>query len=97
MWNLGRVLGAIGSIACAAVGCYKFGSAGLFLVFATFVAGSLYFFGTHDVFDEDDEPEHDSCSGCKYDLGGGCCSINCEDECAAGGGYELYTEDDDDE
>lgn len=37
---------------------------------------------------EDEEP--DSCEGCKWDLGGGCCSLNVEDECAAGGGYELW-------
>ena len=27
---------------------------------------------------------HDSCSGCRYDLGGGCCYINEEAECGAG-------------
>jgi len=41
----------------------------------------------------DDEP--DSCEGCKWDLGGGCCSLNVEDECAAGGGYELWEGEDD--
>ena len=32
----------------------------------------------------------DSCTGCKNDLGGGCCRINAEAECREGGGYELY-------
>lgn len=39
------------------------------------------------------EPEHDSCIGCKHNLGGGCCSLNVEDECCAGGGFELYEEE----
>lgn len=33
---------------------------------------------------------HDSCDGCKYDLGGGCCKINAEGECCEGGGFELW-------
>ena len=41
------------------------------------------------------EMEHDSCDGCKWDLGGGCCSLNVEDECAAGGGYELWEGEED--
>lgn len=35
--------------------------------------------------------EHVSCAGCKYDLGGGCCRINEEAECAAGE-FELWEE-----
>ena len=31
----------------------------------------------------------DSCEGCKHYLGGGCCRVNLETECAAGG-YEAY-------
>lgn len=31
-----------------------------------------------------------SCKGCRWDLGGGLCRINVEDECEAGGGFELY-------
>ena len=31
-----------------------------------------------------------SCNGCKNDLGGGCCRINCEGECREGGGFELW-------
>lgn len=31
-----------------------------------------------------------SCKGCINDLGGGYCRINVEDECEAGGGFELY-------
>lgn len=38
------------------------------------------------------EPEHDSCEGCKYDLGGGCCRINLEAECREGGGFEMWEE-----
>lgn len=30
------------------------------------------------------------CDGCVHYLGGGCCRLNAESECAAGGGYELY-------
>lgn len=35
---------------------------------------------------------HDSCEGCRYDLGGGRenCLINAEYECRDGGGYELW-------
>lgn len=31
-----------------------------------------------------EEPEHDSCDGCKNDLGGGHCAINLEAECGKG-------------
>lgn len=31
-----------------------------------------------------------NCDGCRYDLGGGCCSINMEPECREGGGFELF-------
>lgn len=35
---------------------------------------------------------HDSCEGCRYDLGGGRenCRINAEYECRDGGGFELW-------
>lgn len=46
-----------------------------------------------DECQDDEEPEHDSCAGCKHDLGGGCCRINLEDECAAGGGYEMWEDE----
>ena len=42
--------------------------------------------------EEEEKPEHDSCIGCRWNLGGGCCELNSEDECAAGGGYELWEE-----
>lgn len=32
---------------------------------------------------------HDSCDGCRHYLGGGCCRLNEEAECAAGG-RELW-------
>ena len=34
--------------------------------------------------DYEDVPEHDSCDGCKHDLGGGQCKINLEAECGKG-------------
>ena len=37
-----------------------------------------------------------SCETCKYDLGGGCCRINEEAECAAGV-FELWEEKKDDQ
>ena len=39
--------------------------------------------------------EHVSCAGCKHDLGGGCCRINEEAECAAGE-FELWEREKDD-
>ncbi|MBO7309521.1 MAG: hypothetical protein J6V38_07825 [Kiritimatiellae bacterium] len=33
-----------------------------------------------------------SCLGCKHYLGGGCCRMNLESECAAGG-FEMYETD----
>lgn len=33
-----------------------------------------------------------SCKTCKWYLGGGCCKLNVEDECEAGGGFEAWTE-----
>ena len=40
---------------------------------------------------------HDSCDGCRYDLGGGRenCRINAEYECRDGGGFELWDAEDD--
>lgn len=38
------------------------------------------------------EPVRSSCRGCKHNLGGGCCRMNLEDECEAGGGYEAWEE-----
>lgn len=34
--------------------------------------------------------EKNSCKGCRWYLGGGCCRINAEAECREGGGFELY-------
>jgi hypothetical protein len=34
--------------------------------------------------------EEKTCKTCDHYLGGGCCAINEEDECEAGGGYELW-------
>lgn len=33
---------------------------------------------------------HDSCAGCRHDLGGGCCKLNLESECREGGGFEAW-------
>lgn len=35
---------------------------------------------------------HDSCEGCRYDLGGGCCQMNMEAECGEGD-RELWEEE----
>lgn len=35
--------------------------------------------------------EHNSCTGCRHYLGGGCCRMNLESECAAGE-FELWEE-----
>lgn len=36
--------------------------------------------------------KHESCKGCKHNLGGGHCRINEEKECREGGGFELWEE-----
>lgn len=36
--------------------------------------------------------KHEGCDGCKYNLGGGHCGLNVEDECREGGGFELWEE-----
>ena len=38
----------------------------------------------------------DSCKGCRWYLGGGCCRINAEAECREGGGFELYEQEEED-
>lgn len=81
MWNLERVLGCIGGTLCIAAGWYKFGWAGIFLIIAMFCSCSIYFSGILASLDEDDEPEHDSCDGCKHNL---------ECECREGSGYESW-------
>ena len=37
----------------------------------------------------EERKEHDRCDGCRHYLGGGCCRLNVEKECAAGG-FELW-------
>lgn len=44
---------------------------------------------TDDVIEEV-EPEHESCEGCRHNLGGSHCRINVEGECREGGGFELW-------
>jgi hypothetical protein len=43
----------------------------------------------------ENEPERESCEGCKNNLGGGHCRINVEGECREGGGFELYKSEED--
>lgn len=91
--NFRKIIAFILYIACVVVGWIKFGWAGGLLVLATWVAACIYC--DDDVLDGmyEDEPEHDSCEGCRNYLGGGCCRLNLEDECAAGGGYELWEDE----
>lgn len=35
----------------------------------------------------------ESCEGCKWYLGDGCCRMNVETECRDGGGFELWEAD----
>lgn len=87
--SITKIIAFILYTACVIVGWVKFGWAGSLLVIATGTAACI--FCTDDsVYEDEDEPEHDSCKGCKHDLGGGCCKLNLEDECAAGGGYEMW-------
>ena len=37
---------------------------------------------------------HDSCEGCRHNLGGGCCRMNMEAECGEGD-RELWEEEED--
>lgn len=65
-----------------AAGCiYGLGAAVLVVVGAVFAGIVL----AADEISEDDASEgHDSCTGCKHDLGGGACRINLEAECGKG-------------
>lgn len=85
-----KIIAFILYLACVLVGCYKFGYAGGLLAAAAWATGCFYCWNDNGYVDEEDEPEHDSCEGCKHNLGGGCCKLNVEDECAAGGGYEMW-------
>lgn len=91
--NLKKILGMVGYAACIVVGNYKFGWPGSLLCCAVWVSCCLYIDGASDV--DEEEPEHDSCDGCKHDLGGGHCKINVEGECREGGGFELWEGEDD--
>lgn len=87
--KLERALGFICYVACCFVGYFKFGIAGLLLSLASCTSAFVYVWSDLHCTEED-EPEHDSCNGCKHNLGGGHCKINLEDECADGGGYEAW-------
>lgn len=91
--NLTKILGMVGYIACCLVGNYKFGWPGGLLCIAAWMSACLFF--TRQAHTTEEEPEHDSCDGCKHDLGGGCCKINVEGECREGGGFELWEGEDD--
>lgn len=71
MWNFERVLGFVGGVLCMAVGWYRFGLAGIFLVCATFAMGCIYLSGVNARNYEDEESEHDYCADCKYYIGAG--------------------------
>lgn len=90
--NCKKIIAFILYIACVIVGTIKFGWAGALLVMATATTVMIYC-ADDDVYEDEDEPEHDSCEGCRNYLGGGCCRLNLEDECAAGGGFELWEDD----
>ena len=91
--RLKKILGIVGYAACIVVGNYKFGWPGGLLCCAAWVSACLFF--TRQAHTTDEEPERDSCDGCKHDLGGGCCKINVEGECREGGGFELWEGEDD--
>lgn len=62
---------------------YGFGAAVLAALGGSFAALSMLM----DKFCEDADghrEEHNSCEGCKHDLGGGACEINLEAECGKG-------------
>ena len=93
--NFRKLIAFVLGGACVAVGWHKFGWAGGLLVLATWVAACIYCEDDAEKTDRrtwEDELEHDSCEGCRNYLGGGCCRLNLEDECAAGGGFELWEE-----
>lgn len=60
---------------------------GAMAVLLVFFGASCVAFCIALIVDDDyeDVPDHDSCVGCKHDLGGGCCRINLEAECGKGG------------
>lgn len=87
--NIKKIIAFILYTACALVGCIKFGWAGGLLACATWTVACIYC-DDNCTYEDEGEPEHDSCEGCKHNLGGGCCKLNVEDECAAGGGYEMW-------
>lgn len=71
------------------VGAIKCHLLGFLLVIGSWCASYIY----HENKPEErieEESEHDSCDGCKHDLGGGHCKINLEGECREGGGYEAW-------
>lgn len=45
-----------------------------------------------NVSEREEEERENSCAGCRHDLGGGMCSVNLEDECREGGGFEAKEE-----
>ena len=91
--NLRKIIAYVLFVACSFVGWYKFGWPGALLVLATWVAACTFCGDNVHDDEHEDEPEHDSCDGCNHNLGGGCCKLNVEDECAAGGGYELWEDE----
>lgn len=70
------------------VAAFKCHLLGLMLVVGAWCVSALYQISKED--EPEVEPEHDSCEGCKHNLGGGHCKINLEGECREGGGYEAW-------
>lgn len=89
-----RIIGVLAYIACVVVGNIKFGWGGSLLCLAAWISACIFCDG-YEANTDEEEPEHDSCDGCKHDLGGGHCKINVEGECREGGGFELWEGEDD--
>lgn len=68
--------------AVLAAGCiYGFGAAVLVVVGTAFASMVL---AAESATGESETEGHDSCTGCRHDLGGGQCKINLEAECGKG-------------
>lgn len=85
--NIACVLGYFAMLfAIAHEGGFK---AVIFVTIAACCASVPTALNMNDADEIEDEPVHDSCEGCKHNLGGGCCSINVEYECGEGN-HELW-------
>lgn len=80
VWVIISLLGYYASIIIAGI-CYGFKVSALVIIASCCTA-----IATARLYNDDslDESDHDTCEGCKHDLGGGCCRINLEVECGKG-------------